>query len=175
MASNVPTLNNFELPTLNNNLPPSRKQRWSPRGRLWPPEHILRSLSLVSKPQVLENCSVLGSRTALFFEWLKCCRSAEKCFSRPFFFLESAWKNFFKIFFLEIFFLRTLAFVSLVLGLGLEHSCSWPRKCLSSEGLSLDLASDFFFLCPWPWFRALCLWLHLCSLVFTRQNTFEKT
>ena len=32
--------------------------------------------------------------------------------------------------------------VSLVLGLGLEHSCPWPREGLSSEGLSL--ASDFF-------------------------------
>ena len=32
--------------------------------------------------------------------------------------------------------------MSLVLGLGLEHSCPWPRECLSSEGLSL--ASDFF-------------------------------
>ena len=31
--------------------------------------------------------------------------------------------------------------VSLVLGLGLEHSCAWPRKGLSSERLSL--ASDF--------------------------------
>ena len=35
-------------------------QRWSPRG------HILKSLALASKPQVLENCPVLGSRTALF-------------------------------------------------------------------------------------------------------------
>ena len=40
------------------------KQRWSPRGRLWPRGHILKSLA--SKPQVLENCPVLGSRTALF-------------------------------------------------------------------------------------------------------------
>ena len=32
--------------------------------------------------------------------------------------------------------------MSLVLGLGLEHSCSWPQECLSSERLSL--ASDFF-------------------------------
>ena len=63
------------------------QQRWSPRGRPWPrgcPRgHILKSLAL--KPQVLENCPVLGSRTALFFEWLKFCRSAEKCFFRPFF------------------------------------------------------------------------------------------
>ena len=34
--------------------------------------------------------------------------------------------------------------VSLVLGLGLEHSFPWPRVGLSSEGLSLVLASEFF-------------------------------
>ena len=41
---------------------------------------------------------------------------------------------------------RALALVSLVLGLGLEHSCPWPRECLYSERLSLALAlaSDFF-------------------------------
>ena len=32
--------------------------------------------------------------------------------------------------------------MSLVLGLGLEHSCPWPRDCLSSERLSLALASS---------------------------------
>ena len=32
--------------------------------------------------------------------------------------------------------------MSLVLGLGLELSCPWPREVLSLEGLSL--ASDFF-------------------------------
>ena len=51
----------------------NRNQRWSPRGRPWPrgrPRgHILKSLA--SKSQVLENCPVLGSRTALFFEQLK--------------------------------------------------------------------------------------------------------
>ena len=71
--------------------------------------------------------------------------------------LWSAWKIFWKTFFcgdrlknfcedLFFFFLRSpekflwrraLALVSLVLGLGLEHSCPWPRECLS-------LASDFF-------------------------------
>ena len=51
-------------------------QRWSPRGRPWPRGHILKSLALASKvkflasrPQVLENWPVLGSRTALFFEF----------------------------------------------------------------------------------------------------------
>ena len=56
--------------------------------------------------------------------------------------MESAWKKILKTFFLW----KTLAAVSLVLGLGLEHSCPWPRECLSSERLSLALAlaSDFF-------------------------------
>ena len=79
------------VPFFNNNSPPpcqflrdnillkKNQQRWSLRG------HILKSLAskvknlaLASKPQVLENCSALGSRTAVFFEWLKFCRSAEK-------------------------------------------------------------------------------------------------
>ena len=42
----------------------------------------------------------------------------------------------------DLFFWRTLAAVSLVLGL--EHSCPWPREGLSSKRLSLALASDFF-------------------------------
>ena len=48
------------------------EQRWSPRG------HILKSLDLASRPQVLENWPVLGSRTALFFELLKFCGALEK-------------------------------------------------------------------------------------------------
>ena len=61
------------------------KQRWSPRGRPWPRGHILKSLALASKvkslasrPQVLENWPVLGSRTAVFFELLKFCGALEK-------------------------------------------------------------------------------------------------
>ena len=59
----------------------ANSQRWSPRGRPWPRGRprgqILKSLALASKvkslalasrPQVLENWPVLGSRTALFFE-----------------------------------------------------------------------------------------------------------
>ena len=101
----------------------SDQQRWSPRGhprpRGRPRGHTFKSLALASKPQVLENCPVLGSRTALFFQWQKFCRSAEKCFSRPFF-LEIDGKRIFKTFFLR----KTLAFVSLILGL--EHFCPWP-------------------------------------------------
>ena len=135
------------------------KQRWSPRGRPWPRGHILKSLaskvkSLASRPQILENWPVLGSRTALFFELLICCGALEK-FSGKHFLVEIAWKIFVKTFFFFFWrspekflwrpffsFWRALALVSLVLGLGLEHSCPWPRECLSSERLSL--ASDFF-------------------------------
>ena len=67
-------------------------------------------------------------------------RWLEKFLWRPFFWRSPkkfSWRSFF-------FFWRALALVSLVLGLGLEHSCPWPRECLSSERLSLALASDFF-------------------------------
>ena len=70
-------------------------QRWSPRGRPWPrgrPRgHILKSLALASKvkslalasrPQVLKNWPVLGSRTALVFELLKFCGALEKIFGK---------------------------------------------------------------------------------------------
>ena len=70
------------------------QQRWSPRGRPWPRGHILKSLALASKvkflalasrPQVLENWPVLGSRTALFFELLKFCEALENFFGKRFF------------------------------------------------------------------------------------------
>ena len=44
--------------------------------------------SLASKPQVLKNCPVLSSRTALFFESLKFCwKAPETCrkFAKTFF------------------------------------------------------------------------------------------
>ena len=53
--------------------------------------------------------------------------------------------NCLKNFFEDLFFLKSTCCLSLVLGLGLEHSCPWPREGLSSERLSLALASDFFF------------------------------
>ena len=66
------------------------KQRWSPRGRPWPrgrPRgHNLKSLALAlaSRPQVLENWPVLGSRTALFFGMLKFCGALEKLSGKRF-------------------------------------------------------------------------------------------
>ena len=75
----------------------SFNQRWSPRGRPWPrgrPRgHNLKSLALASKvkslalasrPQVLENWPVLGSRTVLFFGMLKFCGALEKLFGKRF-------------------------------------------------------------------------------------------
>ena len=66
-------------------------QRWSPRGRPWPRGHNLKSLAskvkslaLASRPQVLENWPVLGSRTALFFGMLKFCGVLEKLFGKRF-------------------------------------------------------------------------------------------
>ena len=63
-------------------------QRWSPRGRPWPQGrprgHNLKSLALASRPQVLENWLVLGSRTALFFGMLKFCGALEKLFGKRF-------------------------------------------------------------------------------------------
>ena len=58
--------------------------------------------------------------------------------------------------------------MSLVLGLGLEHSCPWPRECLSSERLSLALAlaSDFF--------CVLGLGLEPCVLDSTSGNDESK-
>ena len=75
--------------------------------------------------------------------------------------------------FKDLFFRRTLAAVSLVLGLGLEHSCPWPREVLSSKRLSLALASSIPVLglerfcprkgCPWPWPRIFFVSLALAS------------
>ena len=71
-------------------------QRWSPRGRPWPRGQILKSLALTlaskvkslalaSRPQVLENWPVLGSRITVFSELLKFCGALEKFFGKRFF------------------------------------------------------------------------------------------
>ena len=109
-------------------------QRWSPRGRPWPrgrPRgHILKSLALAlkvkslalaSRPQVLENWPVLGSRTALFFGMLKFCGALEKFLGKRFL-VEIAWKIFVKTSF--FFFWRALALC--VLG-----PWPWPQAFLS--------------------------------------------
>ena len=61
------------------------KRHWP--GRPWPRGHILMSLALASKikslalkSQFLENCPVLGSMTAVFFELLKFVDRMKKIF-----------------------------------------------------------------------------------------------
>ena len=116
----------------------------------------VKSLALASRPQVLENWPVLGSRTARFFELLKFCGALEKFFGKRilwrsrekfledlfFYYYGDRLKNFCEDLFCFLGRGRALSLVSLVLGL--EHSCPWPRECLSSERLFLALASDFF-------------------------------
>ena len=126
-------------------------QRWSPRGRFWPPRHILKSLalasrvkSIASKPQVLENCPVLGSRTALF---LNCSNFVDRLKN----YFEDLCLDRLKSFFEDFFLKNTCA---CVLG-------PWPRAFLSltsvgsvleRASLALDffvsLASSFVFLTP---------------------------
>ena len=121
-------------------------QRWSPRGRPWPRGQILKSLALAlalaSRPQVLENWPVLGSRTALLFGKLKFCGAVEKFFGKRFF-VEIAWKIFVKTFFFFFFFFfgdRLKNFCEdLFFFFFLESTCA-----LCPWSLTLALASDFF-------------------------------
>ena len=128
------------------------QQKWSPWGRSWPwgrPRgHILKSLASASRPQVLEICPVLGSRTALFLNRLT------ENLQRSFFWLpqvEIAWKKIFEDLFLlkknfeDLFFWDRLKKFRRPFFF-LENTCvcvlspwPWPR-----EGLSLALASKFF-------------------------------
>ena len=65
-------------------------------------------------------------------------RNLAKNLQRPF--LLSSIGDCRKKFLKDLFFLENTC--ACVLGFGLEHSCPWPQKGLSSEGLSLT--SDFF-------------------------------
>ena len=109
---------------------------------------VLKSLALASRPQVLENCPVLGSRTALFFELLKFCGALEK-------FLENVlnvflwrslekflWRPFF-FFFGEHLPLCPWSLASSIPVLGLESvcprkGCPWPRIFFCAVGLGLE-------------------------------------
>ena len=114
-------------------------------------------MALASKPASSRKCPAIGSRTALLFDLLKTDQDYDQFFcvlknARE---LAKNFEAFFSWRTLEIFekftkfwnkdfFLRLLRVVSLVLGIGLENFCSWPRESLSLVGLSLTLASDFF-------------------------------
>ena len=135
----------------------AKHQRWSPRGRPRgrPRGQILKSLApkvkslaLASRPQVLKNWPVIGSRTALFFELLKVCRALEKYFGKVF--LWRSLENFCEDLFFFGEHLRlclwslALALASSIPVLGLESVC--PRKG-----------------CPWPWPRIFFVSLALAS------------
>ena len=121
----------------------------------------VKSLTLASRPQVLKNWPVLGSRTAVFFELLKFCEALEKFFGKRFF-GEIAGKIFVKTFF--FFFGEhlllcpwSLALASSIPVLGLESVC--PRKG-----------------CPWPWPRVFFVSLALApSLVSSTPPLHRKT
>ena len=167
-----------------------KQQRWSPRGRPWPrgrPRgHILKSLALASSPRKLacpwlEDSSIFWNVKILWSAWKifwKTFFSGDRlknfCEDLFFFFLEIAWKIFVKTFF--FFFGEHLRFVSLVLGLGLEHSCPWPRECLSSERLSLALAlaSDFFCVLGLGLGFFLCPRLHLWKTVLSGMSNLKQ-
>ena len=84
-------------------------------------------MSLASKPQVLKNCPVLDSKTAVFFELLKVCGAPEKFFGKRF------SGDRLKIFSEDLCFLESTC--TCVLG-------PWPREGLPSGKMSLAL--DFF-------------------------------
>ena len=118
----------------------------SPRGRPLSRGHILKSLAL--KPQVLENCPVLDSRTALVFEQLKFCWKTPETMRKicKDLFLLSSSRDRLKKNFENLFRLKNI-FEDLFFG---EHLRLCPCS-LASRGSVLGLG---IFLRPWP--RALC-------------------
>ena len=122
-----------------------KKHKWSPwggfRGHILKPMALaskVKSLASASKPQVLQNCLFSAQEQHYFWKRQNFENRLKNFFENRFFgdrLKSDFWRSFF--------FLRTHA--ACVLGLGLEHSCPWPRQSLSSEGLSLAFASDFLF------------------------------
>ena len=122
----------------------------------------VKSLALASRPQVLENRPVLGSRTALFFEWLKFCGDRLKNFCEDFFsfFFGDRLKNFCEDLFFFGEHLRlcpwSLALASSIPVFGLESVC--PRKG-----------------CPWPWLRIFFVSLALASSLVSSTPPLIRT
>ena len=120
----------------------------------------VKSLTLASKPQVLENCPVLGSRIALFFWVVKSLCSTWKIFWKTFF-SGDRLKNFSE----DLFFFESTCTCVPGPWPWPQAFLSWPREGLSLVGPSLGLG---FFLCAWP--RALCSRLHLCLLLYLKGS-----
>ena len=103
----------------------------------------VKSLAIASKPQILNNCSVLGSKSALFFELLKFCWKNAKNLAgnlrKPFLLssIGDRLKNFFEGVLFLFFIFR-------------EHQrlCPWPLAS-SIPVLSLERVCPRKG-CPWP-------------------------
>ena len=122
--------------------------------------------SLASKPHVLENCPVIGSRTVLFFEALKLAesflentRNLAENLRRPFLF--SAIGNHLKKNFEDVFFALFYSFGDRIKKFFEDHFfrehlrlCPWPQAFLSlalrGSVLGMAVLGLRFFLCPWP-------------------------
>ena len=118
----------------------------------------MKSLALASKPQVLENCPVLVSRTGLFFEPLKLCwktpETSRKTLQRRLLFssFEDRLKKNFEDIFSYFFFGEHLRLCPWSLSIPVlilkrvcpRKGCPWPRIFF----VSLALASSFMFSTP---------------------------
>ena len=120
--------------------------------------------SLASRTSLRTDFEVLGLEASSprklacqNFGMLKFCGALEKFFGKRFL-VEIAWKIFVKTFF----FWRALA-------LCVFDPWPWAFLSLASRVFVLGKAvfglGLGFFLCPWPWPRALCPRLHLCCAV----------
>ena len=133
----------------------------SPRGRPWPPEHILKSLtlkvkSLASKPIRLRKCPVLEDST--FFDWLKMDHGHDLLSTLPWKMAETSQKNCRRPFGEHLIFHgKSVSPRVKIFFLG-EHL---SLVSLASKGFVLEksVLGLGFFLCPWP--RRLCPRLHL--------------
>ena len=150
-----------------------RLQRWSPRG------HILKSL--VSKLQVLENCPVLGSRTAVFLESLKFCRSffVEKLVFFGEFLILFFWEHLKKIFLKTLFFYlleNTCACVLALERVCPQKGCLWPRIFFCVLGLEPCALNSTSVPCPFkPNVERLSPLSHISFYINFIQSTAGNT
>ena len=144
-------------------------QRCSPLGRNFK-SLTLKVKSLVLNPASPRNCPVLGSRRALFFDWLKMGQGHEQCCFDLERARELAKKNFGRQNFVKnvqkisakicFFFKNTSALCPWSLAL----ASSVPVRYLKRVCLRKVCPSPWpriFFMCPWPRPRAMCPRLYL--------------
>ena len=151
-----------------------RLQRWSPR------EHILKSLA--SKLQILENCPLLGSRTAVFLEFLKFCRSfiVEKLNFLRFFdfvFFENTWIKILEDLIIITFFLdNTCASVLALEKVCPQKGCLWPRIFFVSLASSPCALNSTSVPCPFkPNVERLLPLSHIIFYINLIQSTAGNT